>query len=704
MKQLIHFCVVFLFPLLSYSGPGDAVINQLNQRIDELQYEIDGKDGVSDGKIELPNEYTSRRATQLYIRLTDSLQRVITDKDQNWMQTRDELKQVKNWLVDTNPQRFAEDYYLDKYETSYYIFSGQNFDLVTKTLQRHPMMAIELYHNYKEKEFSDDVVSSLVNNHPTLFMSRVWQFGDNNKQIETIVDELVAKNPVKMKRWVGSRTSMGELLDASSSSTTKLFTSLFYNFGRPSKSFYFLENISNGEMTAGDAHQIGENESKFRQHLIELSTKRNILAEEAVQERMKEESLQVIRPINDLHETKNPAIRFKSIEGISAKELYTYMTYAQEEIFTSTYNGFYERFIKQLEGKSGFEFLEDLDFNQYRTFIKMAAGYGTLQNFLETMDADTQKKLLTKFVSNLETGSIENSLQASVDVADTFGSISDNELKDFFDQKMRDELLRVQNENNAHGIRIYSLLNGILAQSDDYSDEWMSKLVEEYDIPKINQLEYKNLLNKDGKLIEQVFFFDDDDGKASYYSFLPTFQNSNWDINDKSTYLQILSKNKDIEIYANKPQYEFKGKDAIRDYFKTTGKTPSVVIHRGHSFYVDTTIQSLTPQAKLVLLGSCGGYHNLTSVLDRSPEVHIISSKQIGAMGINDPMIRQLNNRFIEEEDVDWSIFWEELGAKLKGNKKNYSRFQDYVPPHQNLGAIFIMAYNRLKDKDEGRK
>lgn len=703
MKLFFTGSIYFLSLLPIYAGPGDAVINQLNQRIDELQYEIDGKDGVSDGSIQLPNEYTAERATKLYIRLTDSLQRVITDKEQEWMHTRDELKRVKNWLVDTSPDHFSEEFYLDKFETSYFLYADINLDLAKRRLKDHPAMALELYRDYREKEFANELVSHLVDHHTELFMSQVWRFGDDNAAIRTIIDELVASNPIKMKRWVGTNTAMGDLLNQSTNATTQLFTSLFYNFGRPSKSFYLLDAIENGEMTAVEAHALGENESKFRKKLIELSTKENILAQEAVQDRMQEEALKVIRPINDLHETKNPAVRFKSIEGMGADELYTYMTYAQEEIFTSTYNGFYERFIKQLDDKNGFSFLEEMNFNQYRTFIKMAAGYGSLESFLETMNEETQKKLLTKFVSNLEDGTVENSLQASVDVADTFGSINDKELKTFFERKMKDELQRVEGEYDSHGIRIYSLLNGILAQSSEFSDEWMAKLVRDYDIPKINELQYKDLLNSDGKLIEQVFFFDDDDGKASYYSFLPTFQNSNWDIKDNNTYLQILSKDKTIEIYANKPQFEFKGKDAIRDYFATTGKTPSVVIHRGHSFYVDTTIHSLTPQAKLVLLGSCGGYHNLTSVLDRSPEVHIISSKQIGAMGINDPMIRQLNDDFLKEEDVNWTSFWNELGNKLKGNSKNYSRFKDYVPPHKNLGAIFIMAYNRLKAKDEGR-
>jgi hypothetical protein len=34
---------------------------------------------------------------------------------------------------------------------------------------------------------------------------------------------------------------------------------------------------------------------------------------------------------------------------------------------------------------------------------------------------------------------------------------------------------------------------------------------------------------------------------------------------------------------------------------------------------------------------------------------------------------------------------WKELGRQLKDN----NLFEDYVPPYKNLGALFIMAYNK---------
>lgn len=693
---------IFSFAQTAFADPGDEIIKELNAKIDQLQYEFDSKDGLADGKITLRNDYLSERATDLYVNLANEVQKNVNDRDQLWMETRDQLREIKNWFLDTNIHQLGEEEYLDKFEISYFLLADINKDLVQKKLRQYPRLAVKLYSKYKDKEFADQVLKQLVSDYPDVFAGSVYMFEDH-PNLSEIVDNLVKKNPIKMKRWVGTSTTMGKMLDKSTDPTTKMFTNLFYGFGRASKSYYLMDEIVKGNMTAQEADQITKDVEKFRDFLIKLSVSDSVLAYEAVDERLAEESLRVVRPVNDLHENHDYSVRFRSVRNLTPEEFYTYIVYTQEEIFTSTYNGFYERMMNKLGDKNAYVFLEEMNFNRYRTFIKMAAGYNTLESFLKEMDEQQQQKLLTKFISNLEDGTVDNSLQASVDVADTFGSISNKELKTFFKQKMEQELARVVNENNPHAIRIYSLLNGILAQSDSYSNEWMTQLVQKYDIPKINQLKYNSLLNSDGKIIEQVYFFDDDDGEASYNSFLPTFRNSNWNIQDNKTFLKITSTDKKIEVLANKPNYEFEGKDDIRKYFKETGQSPSIVIHRGHSFYVDTTINSLTPNAKLVLLGSCGGYHKLASVLDRSPEVHIISSKQIGAMGINDPMIRLLQSNLLKEKDINWPSFWETLDGQFKGNRTTSERFQDYIPPHQNLGAIFIMAYNRLKDKDEGR-
>jgi hypothetical protein len=98
---------------------------------------------------------------------------------------------------------------------------------------------------------------------------------------------------------------------------------------------------------------------------------------------------------------------------------------------------------------------------------------------------------------------------------------------------------------------------------------------------------------------------------------------------------------------------------------------------------------------KIVVLGSCGGYHNLSIILSNAPEAQIISTKQTGAMAVNDPILKAIENDINAGLDVNWVNIWKRLSVEFKG-KPSEALFKDYVPPHKNLGAIFIKAYRRL--------
>ena len=123
---------------------------------------------------------------------------------------------------------------------------------------------------------------------------------------------------------------------------------------------------------------------------------------------------------------------------------------------------------------------------------------------------------------------------------------------------------------------------------------------------------------------------------------------------------------------------------------------PHVVVHRGHSYYAFVTIEQIPSSASMVFLGSCGSYHNITKVLERAPQVHIISAKQIGAMGVNNPILSTIANEVRTNNEILWQPLWDKVEKKVKGNATSYEQFKDYIPPHKNLGAIFIQAYNNL--------
>ena len=96
--------------------------------------------------------------------------------------------------------------------------------------------------------------------------------------------------------------------------------------------------------------------------------------------------------------------------------------------------------------------------------------------------------------------------------------------------------------------------------------------------------------------------------------------------------------------------------------------------------------------AVLVFLGSCGGYSQLEAILRQAPEAHVIATKGIGGITVNDPLLKALNDYLLSGKDVIWADFWRHAETVLAGNP----RFADYVPPDKNASVIFLKAYRTL--------
>ena len=203
-----------------------------------------------------------------------------------------------------------------------------------------------------------------------------------------------------------------------------------------------------------------------------------------------------------------------------------------------------------------------------------------------------------------------------------------------------------------------------------------------------------------------MFFYGDKDGNESYANFISLFPNSEWKIQKNAEWVEIKStKGKPVWIYANLPLDYEKGLDSVAqfhlgEYLDKRNLKPTITIHRGHSYWVGSTIRNLPPSSKIVILGSCGGYHNLDDVLKTCPDAHIISSNEVGTKLINDPILKEINDNLKEGHNIEWINMWKELGAKFPtGDAKE--RFDNYIPPYKNLGALFIKAYTRAMAEPE---
>ncbi|WP_440132671.1 hypothetical protein [Chitinophaga sancti] len=477
----------------------------------------------------------------------------------------------------------------------------------------------------------------------------------------------------------------------------------------------FIDELMAGTTTVDKLTTVVSNEDLYFKQLVKsaiaLQHRRNngehVLGLKAMMENLQAKSLRYIREVDDLHE--EPAnVRFAIVKNFTPEELYYLIVNGQEELYTSSYTnhnnaGLYDQMMARMKPPRGDSLLMLVEFDRFKKFIAMAAGYNTLDDFLKSMDPSNANYLMKKYVSSLEKA---EDLEDAVDVANSFGSIRDAKLLAFLREEVAKNYAYLSKKKDRRGMVIYELLGSLFdTETEKTSDSTKAtEMATKLKLPPINSVTYSSLLNDSGRIIQQVFFYGDKDGHDSYISFMGNFPASEWRVTKNKYWTVITSiKGKPITIYANLPIEEPGDKEAIEklsEYLDEKDIHPTVFIHRGHSYHVNTTLDNLQATAKIVVLGSCGGYHNLAIVLEKSPEAHIISSKQVGTRFVNEPIIRQLDETLRVGRNVDWVEMWSVLGRKFAGDARNKELFSDYVPPHKNLGAIFIKAYKQIM-KDE---
>lgn len=537
------------------------------------------------------------------------------------------------------------------------------------------------------------VYASVGKANPRLMIKRLPDFA-TEPYADPVIAAAAKVMPATILNYALSTSILGKAVRRNQDPLVKTIVAIADQSKSPLKTLPFLSSIQSGKMTIADIDRRIEDPKAYFQALVALKLENESLGAEALDDAIQYRGLQFVRVVNELHDSPAP-VRFKSLTDFNAEELY-FMMVGQEEIYTSSFIWMFDRMMEKMKPMKGNEFLEKVHKSHFRTFIRMSAGYNKLSAFLASIDEEAKNSLMREFVSGLEQGGMDD-LEDAVNVADAFGSIDDPKLVAFLKEEVR---INYERKLNEKGIIVYALLYTIFnsAENSERLNDDIKSL-----IPPITFVPHSSLQDEQGAIAEHVFFYGDKDGMGAYNGYLNQFRNGKWKIEQNAYWATISSTGPNkVNIYVNKPlpeeaeeNDEFAQKK-LQQYLDDNGIHPTIVIHRGHSYYLNTTIEHMTPYTKIVVLGSCGGYHNLAKVLNASPDAHIISSKQIGAYRINVPIINTLNDAIASGKDVNWISMWQGLSKYFSGQGADTrDLFSDYIPPNKNLGAIFIKAYRK---------
>jgi hypothetical protein len=732
MKHIFYTFILFVFCPALALATGDTTNVPLNRQVfhDKIKAEqkkADKMDGKLDGMIKIsPNEDVNLQVTDALIRKVNVMRNDV-ENNQLLATNNEKIRYLR--FIENLIKNFNSNWKSRKLAPSLAPVLVDNFSAIMAAnlrgesmlpyLQDVPyevgMINAEIFkENSGYKESQKLLFLKFCQLHPDKILANIAPYVNENFADSLVVTAFL-NSPSQLYSYAQSTGSVqGQLIKRNPDNRIKTIVQLSHLGGKALFYFPFLDDLISGKQTIESISKyLGTDEKKYDSvgyfrllvkteieyysRLKHGDTPVAMLGVDGLSDMLQRKAIQhFITPINELHEVNNPAIRFRAIDPLGPQELYFMMVFGENEIFTSSYKNSFDRMLQRMgPNPKGDSLLMSVNFDHFKKFIKMAAAYNKLDTFLKTMKSNSET-LMKAFVSKLEsTGSLED----AVDVADSYGSIRDPLLLKSMLKYVSDNEQRCRMSNNQAGQKLYNLLSIIFLSADSTNHVDLSK---EIVIPPVYTVNYNYLADDTGRVIQQVFFYGDKDGKESFSSYMTSFPPSEWKITKTKEWVEIKSlKGKPIWIYANLPLDNETDKDAdaqkdLVDYLDANNLMPSIIIHRGHSYHLQYTIEQLPPSAKIIMLGSCGGYKNLKQILDYAPDAHIISTKQIGAKDINKPIIEALNNILRSGKNIDWRQMWSDLDKQfLKGPRDKKDLFDDYIPPFKNLGALFIKAYTK---------
>ncbi len=570
------------------------------------------------------------------------------------------------------------------YESAYSIINADNVTfeknpgykpgknaVVLKYCMLHPTQIFAILQQNPDVPFADSLVRTIAQKYPRQLYDYAAANNKFGSVIRNITDDIFISTVVKM-----ARSKSGQ------------------------QYFPFLDNIVKGKMTFEQIDSVKSDSLQYYRLLVKTQVeyvKRAIYKDTAFEFKALSEKLvknakeSFVNVINGLH-TEPAEIRFRSIQSLTAEELYYLAVSSDGSIYTSSFvKGVFPLMMKKINNR-GDSLLQSVWFDKYRKFIKMSAGFNMLSEFLSSIpgngDADN---LMKTFVGGLER---TEGLEDGVDVADSYASIEET-LKPVAAEMLKNiqgNYQRCLAKNNKRGIAIYNILNKLFLSADTLQKIDLTK---ELGIPPVYEVPFKTLANDSGQVAIQLFIYGDKDGIGVFPGLISMFKNANWkiDASNKQWVTISAAKGKPVFLYMNRPLPEetnedAKAQEALCDYLEKNNIIPTVTINRGHSYNAPYTIEQMSPASKIVFMGSCGGYRAIHDILEKAPDAHIIGTKQIADAPVNNPFLKLITEKLRLGNDIEWIPFWKELG-KMATDKI----FEDYVPPHKNLGALFIKAY-----------
>ncbi|MCJ8344706.1 hypothetical protein MJH12_04140 [bacterium] len=481
-------------------------------------------------------------------------------------------------------------------------------------------------------------------------------------------------------------------------------------------------------------YQSNDDQERFTQGVESLSL---YVQEYITQKNRSKILLHVMRVLNTFHDEKKE-VRFAILKHLSLKQLYDLIFLWRQAIYTSSFNGVFDLMTSKImvdtNKKSFFKLLKENRFEGINAVIESASAYNRILEFLSFFDSQQLRELMSIYFKKMD--STKNFYYAIAWI-EVMLKTKDKKLllfmKDLLSKKSKQSTLdqnvyehNYDTEYYEDREKYYDVLSsmGKLNSRDFYrimnesytafyhqktlgkGDIFLSSNIGGKKVKSISRFstisnESLRFYNRDS--IQRHFYYGDSDGWATWVAFLRKHKRSEDDqVFEFKNYVKIVRSNHNfltnLVIYANKPGKQRNAQIEIENAIQAEGDNFHIFVHRGHSYHLHRGLEKITEFTKIAILGSCGAYNDLHSLLNRSLDIHAIISKGKGTYWVNRAILDVLNQEIALGNDIVWSEFREKVVEVLVHEHHIKDRvaefitiFDDYyVLPNENVALRML--------------
>ena len=295
------------------------------------------------------------------------------------------------------------------------------------------------------------------------------------------------------------------------------------------------------------------------------------------------------------------------LKRLRARDVYLLLTYGRTEEDDLLFGSVFDRFLApKLRATPPSKLLAEVRDLNLRRFLATAAMHHRLDAFLH-FDANPSA-LLAQAMRGVDQAA--QPLDEALAAAEVLASLGSSR------SRVLAPVLAAEYQRSPQAQPYYGLLLASLP-AEARAEEPARAIAADY-LPYFQQPRVLNtaaLFDPTGLCVQAQFFYDDDDAAESFASFQQIYQRDPaWHWEDHGWYVLVTSQaghgrpGRAIRIYANVPHSaQSPGSDdrrhALALLLREQSLTPTVLIHRGHTWYVDQSLRYLTPAARLGVSG-----------------------------------------------------------------------------------------------------